>query len=531
MTLDELWPTWRAPWLIHEDGDLYVVDKPAGMAALPTERGAGDDAVSRLRAYLDARGVADAGDVVGHQPMDRERSGLLPLARRGAPSQALARALTDGLERWTIAGVETVPSKSSAGIRPRVIAERGRRRLVEIASRERRQRLREQLARQGSPVAGDRSNGGPPAWRLMLHTARIRLPHPTGGGLVEIEAPTPPALERWLRGESPSSYGTEGLAEAVQAAAHQRFGLARRPDTTAYRLVHGAGDRVPGIAVDRYGDHLVVTLTGAAVEHREAILEVLAQLGPQGIYLKMPPKQASRLGGRHGADVAPPVPVRGAPAPDTTIILEAGLELAVRLGDGLSTGIFLDQRDNRRRVRRLSPDAQVLNLFGYTGAFTVAAIAGGARQTVTVDAAKPAVARAERAIASIGASPEAHRVVCDDAFRWLRRAAKRGRQFDLVVVDPPSFATTKRSRFRAAHDYRELAARCFRCLAPGGRVLACTNHRGVTAAALRRALLGGAGDAQRQAGPIESLPPPLDFPPDPERGPHLKTMLVGPTTP
>ena len=333
-------------------------------------------------------------------------------------------------------------------------------------------------------------------------------------------------MERWLNGDEPSAYRPDGLADAVRAAAHLRFGLACDPSTTAYRLVHGAADLVPGVTVDRYEDHLVVALTGEAVQHREQILDGLDQFGPAGIYLKLPSKQASRIVDPRRDELAPSAAVRGAPAPASLTIRERGLEFEVRLGDGLSTGIFLDQRDNRNRLRRMASGVRVLNLFAYTGAFTVAAIAGGARSTVTVDASRRALARAKHAIASTGADELDHRLECADALSWLRQCAKRGEQFDVAVLDPPSFATTKRTRFRATHDYRAVAAATLRCLAPGGRLLACTNHRGMSTTELRRVVVAAADDAERGLGKLEAFPPPIDFPTDPERGPHLKTLLA-----
>jgi 23S rRNA (cytosine1962-C5)-methyltransferase len=364
----------------------------------------------------------------------------------------------------------------------------------------------------------------------MLHVAAATLSHPEDGRRITIESPVPAALERWLRSDCQRRFDGTELKEAVEAAAHLRFGLAHATDTNAFRLIHGAGDQLPGLSVDCYGDHLVVALAGDAAAQRGIILDALEPWAPQGIYLKLPPKQASTLTEARRAELAPPEPVWGRPAPAPLGIVESGLPFEVYLGDGLATGIFLDQRDNRVRVRQLAAGARVLNLFGYAGAFTVAAIAGGAAATVTVDAARAALARAERAIGAVSDDLGAHQLVCEDALDWLRRAARRGELFDLVVLDPPRFATTKRSRFRAATDYRSLAARALRCVAPGGRLLACTNHRGITVRKLRQALRDGAADADRQLLAVESLPPPIDFPPDPERGPHLKTLLaeVGP---
>jgi len=168
----------------------------------------------------------------------------------------------------------------------------------------------------------------------------------------------------------------------------------------------------------------------------------------------------------------------------------------------------------------------VLNLFAYTGAFTVAAAAGGARATVTVDVARAALAWARRNLDAIGADPAAHVVVEADVFPWLKAAARAGERFDLILLDPPSFATTKKSRFSAESDYAELAALALGVLAPGGRLLACTNHRGISRARLRRRLHEAARDAGCEVAQMKDLPDPVDFPPEPGAEPHLKSVLV-----
>jgi 23S rRNA (cytosine1962-C5)-methyltransferase len=151
-------------------------------------------------------------------------------------------------------------------------------------------------------------------------------------------------------------------------------------------------------------------------------------------------------------------------------------------------------------------------------------VAGGARSSVTVDVSSGALAWARRNLGD--ADPSLHETVEADAFSWLERVAPRGEPFDLVLLDPPSFATTKQSRFRADGDYRRLAALAFAVLAPGGRLLACTNHRGIARIKLRRFLHEAARDSAREVVQMKDLPDPEDFPPEPGREPHLKSVLV-----
>jgi len=343
------------------------------------------------------------------------------------------------------------------------------------------------------------------------------------------------------------------LEQRLRAAAVRRQALARAEDTNAFRLVHAEGDGVPGVSIDVYDAWFVLSLVDTALPHQELILEAAQRLGPRGIYLKLPPKAASLLVDPRRDDIAPAHAVRGEAAPAPLWVLEHGLRFEVRLGDGLSTGLFLDQRANRQLVRAMAQGRSVLNLFAYTGSFTVAAIAGGAARTVTVDISRKvldwaarnvallrSVARsteparpigaeasaADAALADAALEADAHRLLRADVLDWLRRASKRRDRYDLVVLDPPSFSTTKRSRFSAAQDYRALAAAALRCVAPGGHLLACTNHRGIRPAALTRELQAAAADADCTLTEQTLLADPIDFPSPPGADCHLKAVLA-----
>jgi 23S rRNA (cytosine1962-C5)-methyltransferase len=136
------------------------------------------------------------------------------------------------------------------------------------------------------------------------------------------------------------------------------------------------------------------------------------------------------------------------------------------------------------------------------------------------------MAWARRNLDAVAADPALHETLEVDVIPWLDRVAPKGEPFDLVILDPPSFATTKQSRFSAADDYRDLAARALRVLVPGGRLLACTNHRGLARAKFRRFLHEAARATAREVAQMKDLPDPEDFPPEPGREPHLKSVLV-----
>ncbi|WP_437965539.1 class I SAM-dependent methyltransferase [Sorangium sp. So ce260] len=577
LSLPELFPDFHPEWILAEDADLIVVDKPAGLSTHAPEADRIDDVVTRLRAFLRGRGDAEAYLGI-HQRLDRDTSGVLLFTRRreanaavarqfegrtvqktyvaavsgfgdraprgtlrhrlvpapGGAMRAIAEAGAGGRGMKRAGGQEKAAGGALAITRYRLLERRGDRALLELRPETgRTHQLRVQLAAIGLPIAGDPLYGGAEAPRLLLHAAELRLEHPATGAAAAFRSQVPAAFEAWLAAAPVDPYagGVAAVERAMREAAERRYGVARAGDTTAFRLVHGAGDGLPFVSVDLYGEHLVVSLFGAGegepgAPPRDVVLDAAHRLGARGVYLKVRPKHASVIVDARREEFSPRHAVRGESAPEELTVLEHGLPFKVRLGDGLSTGIFLDQRENRRRVRELARGARVLNLFAYTGAFTVAAVAGGARESVTVDVSRGAVAWARENLAAIGADAAAHVVVEADVFPWLKTAAQSGQRFDLIVLDPPSFATTKKSRFSAASDFGALAALAFRLLAPGGRLLACTNHRGIVRAKFRRHLHEAAREAGCDVVQMKDLPDPVDFPSEPGMEPHLKSVLA-----
>lgn len=576
MPLDDLWVAFQDAWILYEDADVIVINKPAGLSTHAPEPDREDDVRSRLLDFMRARG--DKEPYLGiHQRLDRDTSGVLLFTKRKEANRSIAeqfegRSVEKGYVAC-VAGLRGAPGQSialkhkivegrggvmqalppasrggkEAAARCRFIERSGARALVELRPETgRTHQLRVQLAAVGAPIAGDLQYGGPPAPRLLLHATDLAIRLPGSGERRVFRAAVPAVFNEWLsprarEAASDLSKGFDGIpTEMIEArmreAAQKRYGLARlrggagergAARTTAFRIVNGGGDGLPGVAVDVYGDHLVVALSSdEALAAREAILDAAMALGPLGVYVKMRPKHASVVVDTRRDDLAPSRAVRGESAPDPLPIFESGLPFEARLGDGLSTGIFLDQRENRRRVREMAAGLSVLNLFAYTGAFSVAARAGGASRTVTVDVSRGALAWAQRNLAAIGGDSPDHGVVEADAIPWLKEAARRGDRFDLVILDPPSFATTKSSRFSAESGYRSLAALALSVLAPGGRLLACTNHRGIVRAKLRRYLHEAAREADRQVAQMKDMPDPIDFPPEPGQEPSMKSVLV-----
>ncbi len=406
---------------------------------------------------------------------------------------------------------------------------------------------RVQLAHARAPIAGDALYGGALAPRLMLHAAALELEHPRTGKRLVIRDEAPRDMADWVaRGDRGASIydDSKSLARALALAVERRWGLGQSAvrdvlstRTTAFRLINEEGDALPGLAVDVYGTHLVAQLYVGGVwedaARRDRVLDALHGLGFDGVYLKLRPKQANVLVDTRRDELAPALPVRGVPTVSPEVeIREEGVPYGVCLGDGLSTGIFLDQRPNRRLVRQISQGARVLNLFSYTCGFSVAAALGGAARTVSVDASVLALERGRANFAAAGVAlgglgpSAAHTFAAEDVFAWLARAATKAERFDLVIVDPPSYSSTKKRRFVADSDYDDLVSMAAKVLSPNGKLLASCNHRGMTRGKLRRFVAEGMNRERLTLAQLKDLPEAPDFPPPLGRDAHMKSVLA-----
>jgi 23S rRNA (cytosine1962-C5)-methyltransferase len=313
---------------------------------------------------------------------------------------------------------------------------------------------------------------------------------------------------------------TRDPGEAIDAAAvKRRVEAARRlrlelmrADDTAYRVLHGEGDFLPGVTVDRYGDHLVAHLYSPAVEPlREWLYDALeAAWAPRSIY----EQRRYRPLGAHTQEAprAPATLARGQLAPVEIEVREDGLTFVVDVTAPLGTGLFADLREGRRAVAARATGRRVLNLFSYTGAFSVYAARAGAREVVSVDLAPKAHARLRRNLGASGLGEAGHEFVVGDAFKVLARMAERRRQFDVIVVDPPSFAQAKGRVFSAHKDYRELVEAALAVAAPGALVTCVSNTMKMSAEELDRAVGEAAMRARRLVRVVERRGLPADFP-------------------
>lgn len=314
----------------------------------------------------------------------------------------------------------------------------------------------------------------------------------------------------------------------VQARVHeawqQRAPLrAESSHTTAYRWLYGAADGLPGVVVDYYGDEegreqwAVVRLYAASVHRlRHWLSTALTATTPlTGIILRGNSPDEFELW-------------QGQVPRQPLIIRENNLRFEVDLLHGQKTGFFLDQRDNRATVGRWSAGRRVLNLFSYTGGFSIYAAEGGATQIVSVDTARPAMESARRNFELNGFDPAPHEFLVADCFAALEDFHQVGRRFDLIIVDPPSFARNKAQTEAALQAYRRLNTLALRCLSAEG-ILASSSCTGqVSPPAFKKMLAEAASAAKRRCRIVHEAGQPLDhavlaaFP----EGRYLKFVLA-----
>ena len=244
--------------------------------------------------------------------------------------------------------------------------------------------------------------------------------------------------------------------------------------TTAFRLFNQEGDGFGGLTVDLYGDYVVFSWYNSYVyQIRKVILEAFSQIFPEvlGTYEKIRFK---------GLDYES-AHVYGQEAPDFFTVLENGVLYQVFMNDGLMTGIFLDQHEVRGSlVDGLAMGKSLLNMFSYTAAFSVAAAMGGASQTTSVDLAKRSRELSQAHFQANGISTDDHRFIVMDVFEYFKYAKRKDLTYDVIVLDPPSFARNKKQTFSVAKDYHKLISQSLEILNPGGIIIASTNAANVS---------------------------------------------------
>jgi 23S rRNA (cytosine1962-C5)-methyltransferase len=315
------------------------------------------------------------------------------------------------------------------------------------------------------------------------------------------------------------------------------------PATTGYRLVNSEGDLCPGVLIDRYGDVAVVELTTGGTESWGPALVAAAQevFSPGRLLVR-------RSGSVHDRGQPPLPPGEGRdegrllPLPsgegrgegsaladlDLVLFLENGLTFFADVARGQKTGFFLDQRQNRTRLRALSGGKTVLNLFSYSGAFSVAALAGGASRAVDVDSSEPALALARRHREANGFAVDEPDFVRADVFEEIRRRVEAGETWDIVISDPPAFAKKRSDVERAARGYKDINRLAMKLVARDGLLLTCSCSGLVDAALFQKIVFSAGLEAGRsfsliaRQGAAEDHPVSLDCP----EGEYLKGLWL-----
>jgi 23S rRNA (cytosine1962-C5)-methyltransferase len=376
--------------------------------------------------------------------------------------------------------------------------------------------IRVHAAESGFPVLGDTLYGGTPAARVFLHAAEIEFTHPATGEPVKFSAPADFDADPRL-----------ALRKAVI-----------EPDATnAFRVIHGASDGWPGWFVEKLGDFLLSqSETPLSAKQNEELSRLVRIFSSRGAYHKILSRQVRRS---TTTEVSPQL-VSGEAAPERFEILENGLRFELSFTEGYSVGLFLDQRDNRRRFlaghiaagfpplksETGNRKPEILNCFAYTCGFSVCAARHGAR-TTSLDLSKKYLEWGRRNFTLNGLDPAAHDFIYGDTFDWLRRLAKKGRAFDAVVLDPPTFSQSKKhGAFRAEKDFGRLIAAALPVLKPGGVLLASTNAADWPPEEFLADVEAAVRTANRKVLQRHYVPQPPDFPISRAEPAYLKTAWL-----
>ncbi|HEX2911908.1 MAG TPA: pseudouridine synthase [Chloroflexia bacterium] len=390
--------------------------------------------------------------------------------------------------------------------------------------------------------------------RLLLHAARLAFTHPVTGKPLSFDADLPatflkahsgqmlPEIELAgsLRAASVSQLKPKdkaGLAGLLALAAERRAPLTDDPVqlTTAYRLVNGAGDALPGITLDRFGSTLILSCYDEALEQGhpalKLVVEEITRLWPDwSVYGRFRPRQLSNLyktgAGSELREVAPELPLARQPRPEVNIV-ENGLSYVIKPAEGISPGLFLDMREVRARLANRVEGKTLLNCFSYTCAFGLVAAVNGAKRALNLDAGRKVLDWGKQNYLANNLTPDDYDFVEGDVFDWLNRFARREQRFDIVVLDPPSYSTVKKKRWSAEKNYAELTTLAAKVTAPGGLVLACTNLAGLSRRSFRQMAITGVEAAGRKAQ-VEAYyhEPALDFPTAGNSEGYLKVLVL-----
>lgn len=524
------------PLILFEDEHLLVVNKPPGWNTHAPSPFAGEG----IYDWLKHREPRWASLATIHR-LDKETSGVLvfgktPLANRSLTEQFSGRAvrkryalLTDcpprrheflvksGISRSGERYVSTAhgePAETRFEVQNlkfeiRHAGEESVIHCCELVAEPltgRTHQIRVHAAANGFPILGDRLYGGRSFQRMCLHAHSLAFEHPTSSERVHFEC-QPEFARHWR--------------EVLNCS------IFDRAETNAFRIAHGATDLTPGFYLDALGDYVLAQFD------RPLDQAATTPDGYVGSYFKLL---------THSVQSAKPAEscprhVHGQTAPDRFVIRENGVKFELSFKEGYSTGLFLDQRDNRRRLLtgHVAADfslgtqdsrLEVLNCFAYTCGFSVCAALAGAR-TTSLDLSKKYLEWGRRNFALNDLDPARHDFIYGDAFDWLKRLTKKGRAFDVAILDPPTFSQSKEAGvFRAEKDYGRLVTAALAVLRPGGILFASSNAAEWKPEDFLGKIEGAIRAARRKIAQRHYVPQPPDFPVSRTEPAYLKTVWL-----
>jgi len=530
------------PCVLLEDAHLLVVNKPTGINTHAPTPYAGEGIYELLR-HREPRWAKLA---IIHR-LDKEVSGVLVFSKTPLANRSLTRQFTSGKVRKSyVLLTDRKPGRKEFTVKTCLVRVGDRyvsrplhagghvaetlfrfpggaqasRLTYEVVEAQpltgRTHQIRVHAAANGFPILGDALYGGTPARRVYLHAAELALRHPATGKeitfRVQVDFDADPR---------------SGLRAAVV-----------EPELTdAYRLIHGASDGWPSWYVDRLGKYLVSQSAGRLSQaEADELGRLMERCSAHGAYHKLLTRQMQRA----SPSETTPALVLGETPPERFTIQENGLQFELSLSQGHSTGLFLDQRDNRRRLLTGhiaagfplfqleigNRKSELLNAFAYTCGFSVCAAKAGAH-TTNLDLSRVYLEWGKRNFALNHIPPADHEFIYGDVFDWLRRLAKKGRRFDVILLDPPTFSRSKAGAvFRAEKDFGELLGAALPLLRGGGVLFASTNAADWPPekflAAVEEAIRAG----KRKVVQRHYVPQPSDFPVSRSEPAYLKTVWL-----
>lgn len=515
------------PCVLHEDEHLLVVNKPAGWNTHSPSPYHGEG----IHEWLKHREPRWASLAIIHR-LDKFTSGVLVFAKTVEANRSLTEQFATRKTRKTYELLSTRPlPKEPLVVRSKI--QRVGEKYVSGATGElaethfralgrageyyliqanpvtgRTHQIRVHASENGFPILGDVSYGGAEYARVCLHAVSLAILHPVSRQPLEFKA---------------------DLSFTADPATAYREAFVEK-ETNAFRCLHGAADDFAGYYLERWGEYLLLSCEKEPTrEILKRVQAVSSWRQTRGLYFKV----LNRKVRASTVEEAAPRLIEGEVAPETFIIEENGVKFEASFNQGYSVGLFLDQRDNRRRVLRGHIAAgfpalelhgrEVLNTFSYTCGFSVCAALAGARAT-SLDLSKKYLEWGRRNLAANGIDSEQHDFIYGDVFEWAQRLAKHKRGFDLVILDPPTFSQAKSSGiFQAEKHYGKLVSAVLPLLKPEGTLLASTNAQKYRPEQFLNDIKTAVAGAHRAITHQHYVPQPPDFPIAREEPAYLKT--------